>query len=155
MAEATGNKILDNMVKFIEQHGDEEVQRIEKSAKDQFTIQKNNYVSIEKDKVLESLRNDLSNQEVRMKIEKSKEQNEKRIMKMRKVNDYVDQLNVLCRDKVREDLASDQDAYRKLLKDLLLQGLIKLMEAKVKIRCREQDKDLIEGVLEEAVGEYK
>lgn len=155
MAEATGNKILDNMVKFIEQHGDEEVQRIEKSAKDQFTIQKNNFVSIEKDKVLESLRNDLSNQEVRMKIEKSKEQNEKRIMKMRKVNDYIDQLNVLCRDKVREDLASDQDAYRQLLKDLLLQGLIKLMEAKVKIRCRAQDKDLIEGVLEEAVGEYK
>ena len=90
-----------------------------------------------------------------MKIEKSKEQNEKRIMKMRKVNDYIDQLNVLCRDKVREDLASDQDAYRQLLKDLLLQGLIKLMEAKVKIRCRAQDKDLIEGVLEEAVGEYK
>lgn len=90
MAEDTGNKILQNMVQFIRQHGDEEVDRINKSAKDQFTIQKNNFVSIEKDKVLEGFRNDLNNQEVRMKIEKSKEQNEKRIMKMRKVNDYID-----------------------------------------------------------------
>ena len=118
-------------------------------------MQKNAYVSAEKDKISESFKNDLANQEVKMKIEKSKEQNEKRIMKMRKVNDYIDQLNVVCRDKVKEDLANDQSAYKKLLKDLLLQGLIKLMESTVVIRCREQDVGLIEDVMEEAVSEYR
>ena len=143
------------MVQFIRQHGDEEVARIKQSEFDQFTVQKNAYVSAEKDKISESFKNDLANQEVKMKIEKSKEQNEKRIMKMRKVNDYIDQLNVVCRDKVKEDLANDQSAYKKLLKDLLLQGLIKLMETTVVIRCREQDVGLIEDVMEEAVSEYK
>lgn len=90
-----------------------------------------------------------------MKIEKSKEQNEKRISKMRKVNEYIDELKGVCREKVKDDLAGDQDTYKTLLKDLLLQGLIKLMEQTVVIRCREQDVDLIESVMEEAVGEYK
>lgn len=90
-----------------------------------------------------------------MKIEKSKEQNEKRISKMRKVNEYIDELKGVCREKVKVDLAGDQDTYKTLLKDLLLQGLIKLMEQTVVIRCREQDVDLIESVMEEAVGEYR
>jgi len=90
-----------------------------------------------------------------MKIEKSKEQNEKRIQKMKKVNDYIVQLEELTRQKVKEDLASDQAAYKTLLKDLLLQGLIKLMESTIVIRCREQDVGLIEEVMEQAVSEYK
>lgn len=37
-------KILENMVQFIKQHGEEEVARIEKSTKDEFTIEKNQYL---------------------------------------------------------------------------------------------------------------
>lgn len=90
-----------------------------------------------------------------MKIEKSKEQNERRIEKMRKVNDYIDQLTVATRSKVRESFAGDEDSYKQLLKDLLLQGLIKLMESTVVIRCREQDVSLLEDVMDDAVSEYK
>lgn len=68
-------KILNNMVAFIEQHGKEEVDRIQKSAGDEFTIEKNAYVDEEKSKIALGYKNELANQEVRMKIEKSKEQN--------------------------------------------------------------------------------
>ena len=90
-----------------------------------------------------------------MKIEKSKEQNERRIERMRKVNEFIDQLNEETRKKIKENFENDQDAYKQLCKNLLLQGLIKLMEAKVVIRCREQDVSLIEDVIEDAVSEYK
>ena len=62
--------------------------------------------------------------------------------------DEIPMLEELTRQKVKEDLASDQAAYKTLLKDLLLQGLIKLMESTIVIRCREQDVGLIEEVME-------
>ena len=49
--------------------------------------------------------------------------------------------------KIKENFESDSDSYKQLCKSLLLQGLIKLMEAKVVIRCREQDVSIIEGVI--------
>ena len=80
------------MVAFIKQHGIEEVSRIEKSMGDEFTIQKNQYVEEEKKKITENYKNELANQEVRLKIEKSKLQNAARIERMRKVNEYVETL---------------------------------------------------------------
>ena len=84
--------ILSSMVAFIQQHGKEEVDRIDKASGDEFTIQKNQYVEDEKKKIAETYKNQLSNQTVRLKIEKSKQQNMARIDKMRKVNEYVDSL---------------------------------------------------------------
>ena len=60
------------MVAFIEQHGKEEVARITKSTQDEFTIEKNSYLDEEKNKITENFKNELSNAEVRLKIERSK-----------------------------------------------------------------------------------
>ena len=66
-------KILDQMVAFIKQHGTEEVDRITKAMGDEFTIQRNQHMVEEKKKIVENLTNNLANEEVRLKIEKSKE----------------------------------------------------------------------------------
>lgn len=109
------------MVAFIQQHGKEEVARIQKSMGDEFTIQKNNYVEEEKKKITENYKNELANQEVRLKIEKSKQQNLERIAKMKKVNEYIESLKKTTRDQIREKMKNDQDAYKELLKNLLIQ----------------------------------
>ena len=44
-----------------------------------------------------------------------------RIDKMRKVNEYVDQLKQAMKQEVREKLKNDQSAYKTLMKDLLIQ----------------------------------
>ena len=41
------------------------------------------------------------------------------------------------------------------MKELLVQGLIKLYEKEVTIRCRASDVGLLDSVVDEAVGEYK
>ena len=112
-------KILDSMVAFIIQHGKEEVARIEKSMGDEFTIQKNQYIEEEKKKITENFKNELANQEVRLKIEKSKEQNMQRITKMRKVNEIVEQLRKDMKTEIRSKI-EDQDTYKELLKNLLI-----------------------------------
>ena len=40
---------------------------------DEFTIQKNQYIEEKKQEIHETLKNELANQEVKLKIEKSKE----------------------------------------------------------------------------------
>ena len=45
--------------------------------------------------------------------------------------------------------------HKEVLKKLLIQGLIKLMESKIVVSCREQDVSLIEQVKDEAINEYR
>ena len=49
----------------------------------------------------------------------------------------------------------DKGLYKELLKNLLVQGLIKLMEAEVTVQCRKSDVDLVKGQIEPAIKEYK
>ena len=72
MNKEAADKILSSMIAFIEQHGKETVLKIEKSMGDEFTINKNSYVEEEKKKITENYKNELANQEVRLKIERSK-----------------------------------------------------------------------------------
>jgi len=52
-------------------------------------------------------------------------------------------------------LTKDKNAYKHLLKDLIVQGLVKLDEADVSILCREEDKSLVEAVLKDAIQQFK
>ena len=121
MNDMQAKKILESMVAFIRQHGEEEVQAINASADNEFIVQKNNYVSEEKIKISENFKNELDNQEVRLKIEKSKQQNAARIEKMRKVNEIVENLRTELKSKVRQEMRNDKAAYKKLMKELLIQ----------------------------------
>ena len=121
MNEVTAHKILDSMIAFIKQHGEEEVAAINASADNEFIVQKNNYVSEEKIKITENFKNELENTEVKLKIEKSKQQNMARIEKMKKVNEIVESLRSELKKKVRAEMNANQAQYKKLLKDLLIQ----------------------------------
>ena len=66
-------KILDQMVAFIKQHGSEEVDRITKAMGDEFTIQRNQHMVEEKKRIQENQENNLANEERRLKIAKSKQ----------------------------------------------------------------------------------
>ena len=121
MNDMQAKKILESMVAFIRQHGEEEVAAINASADNEFIVQKNNYVSEEKIKISENFKNELDNQEVRLKIEKSKQQNAARIEKMRKVNEIVENLRTELKSKVRQEMKKDKASYKKLIKELLIQ----------------------------------
>ena len=121
MEQLQADHILNSMVAFIRQHGKEEVARIEKSAGDEFTIQKNGYVDEEKKKITENYKSELANQEVRLKIEKSKQQNTMRIERMAAVNKITEKLKGDLKKSIREEMNNNQDAYKQLLKNLMIQ----------------------------------
>lgn len=109
------------MIAFIRQHGEEEVTAIKNASDAEFIVQKNQYITEEKLKITENFKNELDNQEVRLKIEKSKAQNAARIERMRRVNEIVETLRMELKQKVRKEMKADKNAYKELVKNLLIQ----------------------------------
>ena len=120
MNEIQAQKILDSMISFIKQHGEEEVTAIKQSSDAEFIVQKNNYITKEKLKITENFKNELDNQEVRLKIEKSKLQNAARIERMRKVNEIVEKLKTELKAKMRAEMKQNKSQYQDLMKNLLI-----------------------------------
>ena len=143
------------MIAFIRQHGEERVEEIRAQGIHTFSITKEKNIELDKKRLTEQFEKDISIAEVNLKIERSAELNKTRIQKMRKTNELVESLLHESKVKMAERLAGDEDSYRELLKQLLVQGLIKLIEPTVTLKVRESDKDLVESIIEDAIATYK
>lgn len=98
---------------------------------------------------------DLQIAERDLKIQRSKTQNKERITRMKLTNELVESIQNAAGVQMAERLANNESEYSTLLHKLLVQGLIKLIEPKVTLRCRQSDVGLMSGVIDDAVAEYK
>jgi V-type H+-transporting ATPase subunit E len=118
-------------------------------------VVKEKTIEAEKKRLMEQYEKDVNVAEVNLKIARSAEMNRARILKMRKTNEIVESLLSASKLKMAEKLAEDRDSYAELLKSLLIQGLIKLIEPRVVLKIRKSDADLIDSIIEDAVVQYK
>ena len=109
----------------------------------------------EKARLAEKLEKDLNIAEVNMKIKRSAELNTARIDKMRKTNELVESLQLEAKKKMAENLKQNPKSYQDLLKNLLVQGLIKLIEPKVILKVRKSDLKTVQNIINDAVKIYK
>ena len=86
MNDSEAENVLKSMISFIKSHGDERVSTIRKQAEDEFTIQKEKYIADEKETLIQFYKQKLAQDEIKLKIQKSAEQNAARIQKMKTVN---------------------------------------------------------------------
>lgn len=121
----------------------------------EFTVQSEKMIQSEKKRLADQMNKDLQIAERDMKIEKSKNQNKQRINRMKRTNELVESLQAQAGVEMASRLSNDEGMYSELLKNLLVQGLIKLIEAKVTLRCRQSDVSVLSGVIDSAVAEYK
>lgn len=75
MNDTEAASVLTSMIAFIKTHGDERVMAIKKQTEDEFTIQKEKYIADEKERLIADFKNKLQQDEIRLKIQKSAEQN--------------------------------------------------------------------------------
>ena len=85
MNDTEASKVLTSMIQFIRTHGDERVATINNQAQEEFTIQKEKYIAEEKERLIQDYRNKLQQDEIKLRIQKSAEQNAARIQKMKTV----------------------------------------------------------------------
>ncbi len=75
---------------------------------------------------------------------------------MAKRDVYMKQLIEETLKKIETEVAlPGNDRYQAVVKDLIMQGLIKLLEPKVLLKVRECDKDFIEGLTDSIASEYE
>ena len=71
--------------------------------------------------------------------------------KMKARNKYVEESFSESKKGLAQYFSENQDEYKELLKSLICQSLIKMMEGEVLLTCRQSDVDLVNEVLEDAI----
>jgi len=147
-------KQIEHMMKFIEQEAKEKVEEIDCKAEEEFNIEKGRLVQQERLKIINHYERKEKQVELQKKIQRSSQMNQSRLKILKAQDDHVKAIL----DESAQRLGSvtkDKAKYKQILQGLITQGLFQLLEPTVLVRCRQQDLDLVKGVLKEAVEEYK
>lgn len=87
------------------------------------------------------------------KVSQSKAISGVRVKKMKARDDLLETLKKDCTEKLAAFVKTPQ--YSNVLRQLIVQGLIKIEEQNVEIQCRAEDKAIVTRVLPEAMSEYR
>ncbi|KAJ6360067.1 hypothetical protein OIU77_004136 [Salix suchowensis] len=153
MNDADVSKQIQQMVRFIRQEAEEKANEILVSAEEEFNIEKLQLVEAEKKKIRQEYERKEKQVQVRKKIEYSMQLNASRIKVLQAQDDMVNSM----KDGAGKELlnvSQNHHHYKDLLKDLIVQSLLRLKEPAVLLRCRKDDHHLVESVLSSAKDEY-
>jgi len=147
-------KQLANMEAFIMKEAREKVNELNARAEEEYTIEKARLVQGEKQKIKKEYERKKKQVEVKNKITFSNKLNQARLRTLKAREDIV----LGLRDEAKERLSQISrpgPEYQALLKNLIVQGLVKLSEPQVAVRVREEDKAEVQAVLSAAAKEYQ
>ncbi|GMI95425.1 vacuolar ATP synthase subunit E1, embryo defective 2448 [Hibiscus trionum] len=153
MNDADVSKQIQQMVRFIRQEAEEKANEISVSAEEEFNIEKLQLVEAEKKKIRQEYEKKEKQVEIRKKIEYSMQLNASRIKVLQAQDDVVNEMKGSA-SKDLLNVSHDHHVYKRLLKDLIVQSLVRLKEPAVLLRCRKEDLHLVESVLDSAKEEY-
>ncbi|GLU05910.1 hypothetical protein SLE2022_229830 [Rubroshorea leprosula] len=153
MNDADVSKQIQQMVRFIRQEAEEKANEISVSAEEEFNIEKLQLVEAEKKKIRQEYEKKEKQVEIRKKIEYSMQLNASRIKVLQAQDDVVNSMKEAA-SKELLNVSQDHHVYKRLLRDLIVQSLIRLKEPAVLLRCRKDDIHLVESVLNSAKEEY-
>ncbi|XVF51444.1 hypothetical protein PTKIN_Ptkin04bG0185800 [Pterospermum kingtungense] len=127
------------MVRFIRQEAEEKANEISVSAEEEFNIEKPQLVEAEKKKIRQD--------EYSIKL------NASRINVLQAQDDMVNSMKELA-SKELLNMSRGYHVYKMLLKDLIVQRLVRLKKPAVILRCRKDDVHLVGSTLHSAKEEY-
>lgn len=143
------------LLKYINRTGEDKEKTITKASTDEFNKLRTKYIAEEQERIVNDYKVRLEQDKIKLKIQRSATENNARIQKMRTVNGLIEKLFHDARNKMVANQKADPAQYKELLKNLIVQGLIKLMEGEVHIRCRKSDLKIVQDVQQAAQDEYK
>ncbi|KAL5989250.1 hypothetical protein ACLOJK_010140 [Asimina triloba] len=135
MNDADVSKQIQQMVRFIRQEAEEKANEISVSAEEEFNIEKLQLVEAEKKKIRQEYERKEKQVEIRRKIEYSMQLNASRLKVLQAQDDLVSSM--------KEAAAKE-----------LLHSLLRLKEPAVLLRCRKEDLELVDSILDSAKDEY-
>ncbi|MCO5547798.1 hypothetical protein L7F22_001250 [Adiantum nelumboides] len=153
MNDAEVSKQVQQMVRFIKQEAEEKANEISVSAEEEFNIEKLQIVEAEKRKIKQEYERKEKQLEIRKRIDYSMQLNASRLKVLQAQDDLVQGMKEAA-EKQLASVAHHHQNYRKILRELMVQALLRLKEPSLLLRCRESDADHVFEVLEDAKNEY-
>ncbi|GMH40169.1 hypothetical protein BSKO_08073 [Bryopsis sp. KO-2023] len=144
---------IEHMCKFINQEALEKAKEIEDAANEEFNLEKLQLIEVEKANIRKEFERKESQAEVKKKIGFSKYVNETRLKVLQAREEAVQEVLGGAREDL-VTLSKKKGEYKELVLKLLVQGMKKLGEERVLVRCREVDVKIVDGMLEPARSEY-
>lgn len=147
---STGNEKL---VAFIHQEAEEKVREIELKTEMEVDLEKNMFVHKERQKLDAEYEVKHKQITVDERVKRSAAYSKARVSKMEARSTLLDTLKESVRTKLADFVKTEE--YKTLLRQLIVQGLVKIEEQVIEIQGREKDRALIEQLIPSAVAEYK
>ena len=142
------------MIAFIQQEAAEKVEEIEAKAEEEFNIEKSRLVSQQRVKIIDYYDKKEKQIELQQKIQHSKVANTSRLSILKARDDYVRSLKEEAREELKI-VIEDRSKYITFLANLIVEGLLILMESSVEIRCRQDDFGLVQRLIPDAINKYQ
>ena len=145
---------LKNMIDYIQQDTKNKIEQIKKDAMSESAKARGKMLDPEKEKISKKIFKELEEFKVKVKIQESQKKNKLRLEKLKIKIDYVN--NIVEETKGALALkVKDQKIYKEVLKKVIIQGLIKLLESDVNVVCKKEDVDLVKSVVNDAKKEFE
>ncbi|CAP25862.1 Protein CBR-VHA-8 [Caenorhabditis briggsae] len=147
-------KQLRHMMAFIEQEANEKAEEIDAKAEEEFNIEKGRLVQQQRQKIMEFFEKKEKQVELQRKIQASNSLNAGRLRCLKAREDHIGAVLDEARSNLSR-ISGDAARYPAILKGLIMQGLLQLLEQEVVLRCREKDLRLVEQLLPECLDGLK
>ncbi|KAJ2707846.1 V-ATPase V1 sector subunit E [Coemansia sp. IMI 203386] len=145
---------MNKMVAFIKQEALEKAREIKVKADEEFNIEKAKLVRQESINVEEQFQRKVKQAEVKQRIMTSTLINKSRLQVLQARQEMLETVFSEAQQELAK-VPEDKEKYQKLLVDLCVQAFVHLNDARVNVRGRKADLDLVKKAVVEAVEIYK
>ena len=142
------------IIQYIQKETQKKIDTIKKDAKKEEELEKVTVVKPEKEKIAKKIAKELEDYKTKMKIAQSQKMNKLRLEKLKTKIDCVNSVFEDAKTHLSNTIKKNPEVYKKILKDLLIQGFIRLLDDKINVLCKKEDFDLVKSLLDEAKNEF-
>ena len=142
------------MIQYIKQETEKKVNNIKKEADKEANLEKALIIKPEKEKINKKMEKELEEYKTKMKIVQSQKMNKLRLEKLKVKIDCVNSVFEDAKTQLMKKIKNNPEEYKKILKDLLVQGFIRLLDDKINVLCKKEDFELVKSLIDEAKKEF-
>ncbi|KAJ5079678.1 atpase h -transporting v1 subunit e1a-related [Anaeramoeba ignava] len=154
MNEKEKKEHIDKMIAFIIEEAKERAESIKQKAKEDSSVQRNTKVEEEQIKLNEEFERKHKQAQIDHKIYQSNIINSSRLQILKTKFECIQEILSEAHKRI-SDLTVSKQSYQQLLSDLILQGMLKIMEPKLFIQVRQCDYEIVQKSIPYATKKFK
>lgn len=145
---------MDAIMSYINEQRQKQVDKIKSDLRKEKDLEEEMHYKPEKERLMKKIDKELEEYKTKMKIKQSQNFNKIRLEKLKVKIDCVNDIFEQAKKTLRDRIQNNKKEYQKILKNLIIQGCIRLLDNKINVICKKSDYDLVKGILNDAKDEF-